>query len=575
MGALFGFTGPPDPDLAQALAMALRHRGPPTAEPEVHAGPQGTLGVIRPMQPHPRAQLPSAIYEIGGRRLAVSGIVSGWTEPDAADDITGLATHLKGAFVAAVTDLHSPRIHLIRDGAGRRTVYCARLGERWLFASEPKALHQRLGFIRRLRPGAVAQYLTFSFIPGPQTMLDGLWEVPSGHIAILDSERPDPVWSPHFLPEHQTVEPAADNDAAWIARFRAGFADAVEALRPNDDPVAVFLSGGIDSSIVTAQLCERRPGPVHTFAIHFGDAYANECEFARSVADYCGTVHEEVLIRPQDFVPRLYEIVHQLDEPIGDPVTMPNYELAARTADRGFRFVFNGEGGDPLFGGPKNVPMLLSHWYGGERSADFRERAYLASYRRAYDALDTLLTPEFRKAIDPDRDLNAVLRPFFTASQPARFLDKLIAINTRLKGAHLILPKVERMLGAWRLTPLSPLFDERLIELTFQLPGHLKLRNGVEKIILKRAFEGRLPQAIIDRPKSGMRVPVHAWFKDELARYARQLLNRRRIKADGIFQPSAVQQLLSYDESDGASRFGLRLWMLITFHIWKEQVLEA
>ena len=180
-----------------------------------------------------------------------------------------------------------------------------------------------------------------------------------------------------------------------------------------------------------------------------------------------------------------------------------------------------------------------------------------------------------RDHIEPRRDLEGILTPFFEAEAPVSFLDKLLAINLRLKGAHLILPKIERMLGAWGVTPLSPLFDERLVRLSFSMPGQLKLRGGIEKIALKRAYVDRLPPEIIARPKSGMRVPVHHWFQDELRRTARRVLSKRRVKRAGIFNPERVEQLLQYNISQGPGRYGLRLWMLLTFEIWRQMVIEG
>jgi asparagine synthase (glutamine-hydrolysing) len=150
-----------------------------------------------------------------------------------------------------------------------------------------------------------------------------------------------------------------------------------------------------------------------------------------------------------------------------------------------------------------------------------------------------------------------------------------MAINIRLKGAHLILPKVERMTGAWGLTPLAPLFDERLIGLSFRMPPRLKLAGGVEKLVLKRAYAGDLPAAVIARPKSGMRVPVHFWLRGEMKRYARHILHPRRLRQAGIFQPERVRQLLNYDIEGGGGRYGLRLWMLITFEIWRRLTVEG
>ena len=293
------------------------------------------------------------------------------------------------------------------------------------------------------------------------------------------------------------------------------------------------------------------------------------------MADRLGTDHEEVLIRPRSFLPRLRRMLWYLDEPIGDPVTMPNFELSRHVA-RDHRFIMNGEGGDPLFGGPKNLVMMLHHWYGGvERDATFRERAYLASYRRAYEELGRLLTPEWRAQYDAEEALEGILTPFFRAERPRSFLDKLMAINIRMKGAHLILPKVERLTAAAGLVTLSPLFDQRLIELSFRMPGRMKMRAGVEKVVIKGAYEDALPESVIRRPKMGMAVPVHFWLQGEMKRYAKSILSKRSLRRTGIFEPERVKRLLAYDTEEGPGRYGLRLWMLVTFEIWRRLVVEG
>jgi asparagine synthase (glutamine-hydrolysing) len=268
-------------------------------------------------------------------------------------------------------------------------------------------------------------------------------------------------------------------------------------------------------------------------------------------------------------------MIWHLDDPIGDPITMPNFELASRMSGD-FRWVFNGEGGDPLFGGPKNYSMLLRHWYGGiDRHPRFRERSYLASYRRGFEELDRLLTPGWLSAFDAGEELEGVLAPFFESALPRKFLNKLMAINIRLKGAHLILPKVERMTAAWGLNALSPLFDERLFRLSFEMPPRLKLADGVEKVIFKRCYRNDLPSRIIERPKSGMRVPVYFWFQKEMKKYARHLLSPKNIRKAGIFNPERVRQLLDYSTVEGPGRYGMRLWMLVTFEVWRRIVVEG
>jgi asparagine synthase (glutamine-hydrolysing) len=465
---------------------------------------------------------------------------------------------------------------IARDAVGTQSLFHGRVGERWLAATEPKAITCQPGFSRRIRPGALAQYLAFSFVPGEGTMLEDLWEVPAGH-AVTFGKTGEPRLTRYFFFEHDEfghADPSTCRDEShWIQATRDTIQEAVSERIATGAERAVFLSGGLDSSIVAAELAAQSSARIKTFAIHFGTKYPNELEFARLVARHIGSDHEEVLIRPRSFPERLRRMIWHLDEPIGDPITQPNFELAAHVS-RYTGSVFNGEGGDPLFGGPKNLPMMLTHWYGVPRAANFREQAYLASYRRAYEECEALFTNEFRAQIDLARDLESLLTPYFRCGEPRSFLNKLMAINIRLKGAHLILPKVDRMLAASGMTPMSPLFDDRLTRLSFAMPPRMKLRDGVEKWVLKRAYEHLLPREIIDRPKSGMRVPVYHWFQRELRTYVKRILAPRRITAAGIFDSKRMQQLIRYDAEEGASRFGIRLWMLMTFEIWRRIVVE-
>ena len=486
---------------------------------------------------------------------------------------------VRGDFVMVAFD--GRRVQLVRDAAGLRSLSYGSHAGRLFFAVEPKAILAVPGFPRRIRHASLAQYLAFSFVPPPHTMLEGVHALPAGHIAHVEEgactrlTRFFELEAEEAGREEREGLASSAHDASSVSRFREQFSEVVAARVPREGPVGVFLSGGLDWSLVAAEVAEQAPGRVCTYSLHFGSQYPHELTFARSVADRIGSRHTEVLLRPQDFLPRLREMIWQLDDPIGDPITMPNYELARRvSADH--RVVFNGEGGDPCFGGPKNLPMLLQHWYGGvTRGEHFREEAYLASYRRAYEEIGRLLMPDVAREIDPERDLVGVLRPFFRTSRPVHFLNKLMAINIRLKGAHLILPKVERMLAASAITPLSPLFSEEMVRLSMQLPPSLKLNRGIEKVILKRAFEGRLPQAVIDRPKSGMRVPVHFWFQGEMRRYARTILSRKALREGGLFDPQRVKQFLDYSTEEGPGRYGLRLWMLLTIELWRRILVEG
>jgi len=605
MGAVWGFLGPPDDQIAASMSAVLTHRGGNRIASDI--GPSGSIFLREPHRPWCLGIVPPALHSFtdDNHTIALCGWINGVDDPDLAAvasadkspsaerfyrelarrivrDGPSVAGRLRGAYIFVVRA--GEKLHIARDGAGNRTVFYARSGDRWLFAIEPKGITAVAGFEKRIRPAALAQYLACSFVPGAGTMLAGLYELQAGHSVTLQSGE-EPKLCRWFRfeedePESTTTdEPGvahAESDEALVARFRAEMERAVAERIPRGEPVGVFLSGGLDSSLITAELARQIGGKnVRTWAIHFGRQYHHELDFARAVAERCGTRHEEVHVEPKHFLPRLRNMVWHLDDPIGDPITQPNFDLAAH-AGREVGFVFNGEGGDPCFGGPKNIPMMLHHWYGGlDRCQNFRERHYLESYRRAYDEIRYLLSDDVRREIDIQRDLVGVFAPYFRTGRPRLFLNRLTAINIREKGAHLIQPKVERMLAAHSLTPLAPLFDERLVRFSFQMPARMKLHRGVEKVILKRAYENQLPAEVILRPKSGMRVPVHFWFRSEMRRYARRILSRRAVRRVGLFNPDRVAQLLSYDIEQSRGRYGLRLWMLITFELWRRIVVEG
>lgn len=548
------------------MAAMLAHRGRPAGAIE---RPGGSLAVVGGQA---TGLATWGLHAEGPAALALAGVVTAPQRRTAAELLAAYRAEgpdflagLRGQFVLAILD--GERLLLARDALGARTVYVGRVGERWCFGAEPKVVWTQPEFSPRLRPAAVAQYLTFSFVPGAGTMLEGLEELQPGHWLALTARQGSLQRRWSRLEELEPEE--AISDATWVERFVDAHRAAVADRLPATGPIGVFLSGGIDSSAVVAELAPLALGRVHTFSIHFGSRYPNELPYARSVAERCGVVHHEVAVQPRAFRRRIERIIWHLDNPIGDPITVPNYELAGRVATL-TPWVFNGEGGDPLFGGPKNLPMLLRHWYASDVPPDFRERAYVASFQRAFDQLDELLAPELRGAVDVREHLLAPVAPYLRAERRP-LLHRLLLMNMRLKGAHLILPKVEAMTAAHGLVSLSPLFDERLAEIALRSPPHLKLRAGVEKVILKRAFADRLPAPVIDRPKSGMRVPVNRWLQRDLRPFARRLLAPRAVAAAGVFEPKAVAALLA----GRPRRAGLKLWMLLTFELWRRMVLEG
>jgi asparagine synthase (glutamine-hydrolysing) len=491
------------------------------------------------------------------------------------DDPERLST-LEGSFVAALA--HEGDLALIRDPSGIKVIYWTRCQDRLVFASEIKALFADPSVPRKMRIGALPEYLTFSFVPGERTMFENIYELQPG--TTLKYHRGDVFVSRHFAFENREEEQNDRPDHEYAERVRADLERSVrECCAVNDGTPAVFLSGGIDSSAVLAVTAREFPDvPIKTFSVHFGSKYVNENEYVSMVVDRYETEHTWLEIRPSRFMKQMRRIIWCLDDPIGDPITVPNF-LLAKAGARVSKVVLNGEGGDPCFGGPKNIPMLLARLYGplpGESSKAWMERNYLLSYRKCFNDLSQILSPAVIEESGGEEALTSIITPFLQSDLPRSFINKLMTINICLKGANLILVKVDKMTSANGLLALPPLFSKRIVETSMACPPTLKLVGNVEKGVLKRAVEDIVPLPIIQRPKCGMMVPVRFWFRSEMRRYAKKVLSQKNLNRVGFFNTPYVRKLLDYDKTEiQGSRHGLKLWMFITFMLWYEQMIES
>ncbi len=437
------------------------------------------------------------------------------------------------------------------DPFGVRPVYALRLGERVHTAADPRALRRLAGAPRAVDPTGLHGYLCFSHPPEPRTLFAGIERVPA--------------------PAPWRESPAPTDEETAARRLRGLLAESVERMRGTEREVGVFLSGGLDSSIVAALLV-RAGVRVHLFSLDFGAPWDEELAQARALAAHLGRPLHAVRARARDVARALEPTARALHQPFGDPVTVPLYLLGQAARDR-VGVVFNGEGGDQLFGGWANKPMIAAETYGGPGYD--REAAYLATYHRFHGREDALLTPEARAAIGA-ADAGAFLRPALDAPHLPSLLHRLRAANLRLKGAQNIAPRMTQLAAAHGLQVRAPFFDQALAEWTFTLPAEYFLRGATEKHLLKRAAEGLLPAEVIDRPKRGMGVPATEWLLHWLSpvrREAARRMSKRRLRRDGWFDPAYVAALRRGEDDPGETRrrrLGERLWALLMLHVWMD-----
>jgi asparagine synthase (glutamine-hydrolysing) len=482
---------------------------------------------------------------------------------------------IDGAFAAAW--LEDGVLHLASDPIGHRRIYYAKLaGGGLAFAS---TLHGVLGtglVPRTLARGAVPIFLTFAYVPSEQTLVEGIRALPPGCVLEVDlrgdgHERVTPYWSLPETPDAFASEPELRE------RLRTELEQAVRRALPGDTaaPLGCTLSGGIDSSLVVALARKLHGGPLTTYSIAFGAEHKNELPWSELVAQHCGASRVVVEATPRDIAAELDATVGALSQPNGDPLTVPN-ALLFRRAARDTGYVLNGEGGDPCFGGPKNAPMLLAELLalGAEHDGRYaRARSYLRAHQKCYDDLTAMLAPSLTAQLE-EHELERLVDAWLIDARWPSLLDKLMAINVAFKGAHHILPKVDHLSFGSGVRPRSPLFDRRVVELSFAIPASLKRRGAIEKHLLKEAVRDLLPAAIVERPKSGMMVPVEAWFRGPLRDFARERLLEGLAPWE-LIEPRYLRDLLDARLGGLRPRHGVKIWLLLTLEAWLRKVLRG
>ncbi|MGK7877056.1 MAG: asparagine synthetase B [Xenococcaceae cyanobacterium] len=469
-------------------------------------------------------------------------------------------TKLVGVFGLAVWDRERQTLWLGRDRTGARNLYYTTIGTtRWV---APNLRSLRTYHSTELDVVALRDYLCCAFVPGARTLWQHVRELRPGTVVSFPEEKVRMYWQ---LPEdvgtgdcsEKRCEPSLEQ---YAQQLRSLLDQVVQEYLPAEEPVGVFLSGGLDSSSVTALASKFHSAPVHTYSIHFGKNCPNELEFSSLVAKHCGTKHHTLEITFRQMWERLPETMGWLDDPIGDPLTVPNL-LIGHLAQESVGVVLNGEGGDPCFGGPKNQPMLLNQLYGVVTQQDPLQ-AYLLAFQKCTSDLPQLLKPDIWKAVRH--------QPYVFAEDldsTASYLNRLMALNIKFKGADQILTKVNNLTGAVGVQGRSPLFDQRIVELSMQIPPEYKLSGVQEKAVLKQAVADLLPERILFRPKSGMMVPVQLGFQKYWQREAKALLLNRQAVIAPYLNQSLIRNWLDY-RGDTWGRYGVKLWLLVSLEIW-------
>ena len=507
-----------------------------------------------------------------------------------------LVTRLRGMFAFALWDRTRRRLLLARDRVGIKPLYLYRDGGKLLFGSELKAILAHPDVPRAVDPAAVEEYLAFGMVPGSRSIFQKIEKLPSAHFVVVEADAleraPRRYWQLRIEPDHRrTAE-------EWQEAVRAKVAEAVRLHLVADVPVGVFLSGGLDSSMVVASAAGFSKGPLQTFSMGFQEESFSELPYARQIAEQFGSRHVEEIVTP-DAITLLDQLTHHFDEPFADSSAIPTF-LVSRLARRSVKVVLSGDGGDEAFGGYARYAHDLKEAAVRRWLPGWFRRGALGPLARVWPKADwlprrlrakTLLTnlaleagsayantlaicrpPLRRQLLAGDivaelngREAEQIVRAGYQSAPPDDVLGSMIAadVNTILPDDFLV--KIDRASMAHGLEVRPPLLDHELLELAAGIPSQWKVRNGETKWVAKQAFEGR-------RRKQGFEIPIDAWLRGPL----------REVFEAAVLQPgSRVKNLLNQNTArrifhshlSGAGRHGSVLWSLLILARWTEAYL--
>ena len=546
--------------------------------------------------------------------------------------------HFRGMFAIAIWDDRKRTLFLARDRMGQKPLVYRLADGQLTFASELKSLLQVPGAPRDVDPLALSEYVTLQYVPHPRTMLKGYSKLPPGHCAEFSAVTGDfsvrRYWrAPFHRPESDrelarklaaqpdsgvTVEEPIDEPSSvwkiesarnvdgWQKLLRERLTEAVRLRMRSDVPFGAFLSGGVDSTIITGLMQKLSGQKVHTFSIGFNEKKFDERSYAREAAAKLGTDHHEFVVEPSA-VEILPKLVWHYDEPFADSSAIPTMYLSQWTRQQ-VTVALTGDGGDELFAGYDRylavdlaskidrlpwlvrAPLASPVWQAFPASVQQKSR--LRQFKRFLAAIGQ--TPQRRYAnwvsiYDDARrpglfsdgfkaTLNGYDSASFLIDAYARcaeqdFVQRTTCVDVETYLPCDILTKVDIASMAFSLECRSPFMDHKVVELAAQIPREMKLSGRRGKQILIETFADLLPESIQTRKKMGFGVPLDHWFRGSLRGLVTDTLLQSKSLDRGYFDPNAVRRLVE-EHTSSQWDHSARLWLLLVFELWHQKFID-
>jgi asparagine synthase (glutamine-hydrolysing) len=518
-----------------------------------------------------------------------------------------------GMFAFALLDRMAEKLYLVRDRAGVKPLYYYQNGDLFLFSSELKSFHEHPDFRKELNKEVLPYYFRFGYIPAPYTIFKYTHKLEPGHYLELKiNDRSSAIsHQPYTIHRYWSVDAcyAAEkfdkSESEILDDLEALLTDAVEYRMVADVPVGVFLSGGYDSSLVTALLSRNRDRKLHTYTIGFENKTYNEAEHASVVAKHFGTEHREYYVTDKEMLEKVETLPFYYDEPFGDSSAIPMM-IVSQLAKKEVTVALSADGGDEAFFGYSKY--LFLNRFVSLFSMPFRKRMFSGllgrldakhveyvnrmlpqrmrqtnirdKYTKFRRALAASSSEEMFKNASSYVDAQEVKRLLHITESQAlytkfrmhggeAFSDGMMRIDYKTFMSDDVLTKVDRATMSVSLEGREPLLDHRIIEYMARVPAAQKHQGGQGKYLSRQILYKYIPKTVIDKPKSGFQIPLSEWLQHALRPLVEKYLERTRLDAE-IFDVDEVvrirEALLSGDTTDLSA-----VWFILMYEMWRER----
>jgi asparagine synthase (glutamine-hydrolysing) len=506
---------------------------------------------------------------------------------------------LRGMFAFALYDERQRKLLLARDRLGKKPLHYALASERLFFGSEIKAILAVAPELADVNNEALVQYMYFGYVPDPLTAFLPIQKLLPGHLLEFEAGRirVRQYWD---LPQYSTHQPGSEEECLEELEYR--LAEAVRIRLISDVPLGALLSGGTDSSTVVALMARASSTPVKTFSIGFSHDDFNEAHYARIVAKHFGTEHHELVLEP-NVLETVERLTSSLEEPFGDSSMLPTYYVSCMAQEH-VTVALSGDGGDEIFAGYdrygihlrrqvfQRIPPWVWRFYREEvyprlprdmRGKKFSYNVSLPWRERYVDGISfvpsferdvPLWSNEFREMLKGNDNPENVMYRYFDRAPANDPVSQMLYVDTKTYMVADILTKVDRMSMATSLEVRVPILDHLFVEWVTGLPVEWKLRDGVQKYILRKLAERvGVPREALYRPKQGFALPLVHWTRNELKELIMTVLLEPKTMQRGYFNPAGVRQLLA-EHFRGRRDQSQRIWRLLMFELWHRNFLE-